>query len=576
MHHGDGHPFRSGRRLAILCLAAAAISRPAGAWAEELPLLPDTQRPTAAPTQQDQRSLDERKSGNALPASGATTVAPSAGQGQALFLLRHVAISGSSAVPQAVLDGAVQDYVGRRVSLGDLQAMTSALSELYRAQGFHLTRAIIPPQDLASGVLNVSIVEGGITEIVVKGDDGAFGVASVLAPIAQERPSRRQTLESKLLLVNDRPGVRVTDTTIDEIVPSSGQFKLTVTVQTWRAYTAAGVDNLGSAAVGPWQASANAALNSIILPGDTLAISGSTVPNSSREMRFGRISYDAPIGWDNLRLGVMASTSHIWPGDQRRWYRTTSRADTYELRASYAPLLSQHHSLWLTGSIGLIDATEQNAYGMSYEDRFRVASIGADYKGHLSDGSWTYASATFKKALGFDGASARDGWISRFGASGHFSVFNGALTHYQNLIENWSLKLAAAGQVASGPLPISQQYNLGGNWFGRGLPGGWISGDNAIAGSAELRYDGSFNSAFAKGYQVYAFVDGGVTETKYEPRNLVQSIASVGAGVRVFITDEWQAGVGIAKPIAYRSPVTHDRGATLLFSLSYALRVGRS
>lgn len=125
-------------------------------------------------------------------------------------------------------------------------------------------------------------------------------------------------------------------------------------------------------------------------------------------------------------------------------------------------------------------------------------------------------------------------------------------------------------------MPISQQYNLGGNWFGRGLPGGWISGDNAIAGSAELRYDGSFNSAFAKGYQLYAFVDGGVTETKYEPRNLVQSIASVGAGVRVFITDEWQAGVGIAKPIAYRSPVTHDRGATFLFSLSYALRIGRS
>lgn len=280
------------------------------------------------------------------------------------------------------------------------------------------------------------------------------------------------------------------------------------------------------------------------------------------------------MGFDGFRLGMSTSTSHVWPGDQRRWNRTASQSDTYEVRAGYAPLLTRNHSLWLTGALSFVNATEQNGFGLVYKDRIRLASISADYKVHVTDGSWSYISATYKQALGYDRASAdNNDWISRRGASGQVSVLSGAFTHYQNLVDRWSLKLAAAGQVASGPLLVSQQYYLGGNWFGRGLPSGWISGDNALAGSAEVRFEGAVNSSFAKGYQLYAFVEGGATETKLQPRDLIQSIASVGAGVRIFVNDELQLGVGVSKPVIYRSPSNHDRGVTFLFSLSHALRL---
>ncbi|RYF30733.1 MAG: ShlB/FhaC/HecB family hemolysin secretion/activation protein [Comamonadaceae bacterium] len=572
-HNRHASSWRNGVAVSFVAIAFAASALPVRS--EEKPLRPAVGLESLAPSQNDQKALDERQVGPSLPASDKPAASLASASTQSLFALKRVEITGATALPAERLEGTYLRHIGHKVSLADLQTITEALNQAYREQGFHLTRAIIPPQGLAAGVLRISVIEGVVSDIVVKGDpDGTFGVASMLSPVAQETPSRRPTLERQLLLVNDRPGLRVSDTTLDEITPSSGRFRLTVTVQTWRGYTAAGIDNLGSAAIGPWQASANAALNSLILPGDTLAISGSTVPNATREMRFGRISYDAPIGFDRFRLGVSASTSHVWPGDQRRWNRTASKADTYEVRASYAPLLTQNHSIWLTGALSFVDATEQNGFGLVYKDRIKLASISADYKAHVTDGSWSYLSAMYKQALGYDGSSVdNENWISRRGASGHFSVLSGAFTHYQNLVDRWSLKLAAAGQVASGPLLISQQYYLGGNWFGRGLPGGWISGDNAIAGSAELRFDGALNSSFAKGYQLYAFVEGGATETKLQPRDLIQSIASVGAGVRVFVNEELQLGVGISKPIVYRSPTNHDRGVTFLFSLSHALRL---
>jgi hemolysin activation/secretion protein len=150
---------------------------------------------------------------------------------------------------------------------------------------------------------------------------------------------------------------------------------------------------------------------------------------------------------------------------------------------------------------------------------------------------------------------------------------NGSITHYQNLVEHWSVKLAAAGQLSSEPLVNSQQYYLGGNWFGRGFPGGWISGDNALAASAELRFDQSLSLPFAKSYQLYSFMEGGITETKLSPRNLTQRVGSVGVGVRLFVNDDLQIALGIAKPISYGSPIDHDRGTTVLFSLTNAVRL---
>ncbi len=121
-----------------------------------------------------------------------------------------------------------------------------------------------------------------------------------------------------MLLINDRPGVRVVDTTLEEIGGPTGKFRLVVQLRTWRIYSASGVDNLGSSAVGPWQTYATAAFNSYLAPGDTLAVNLSTIAKDPRELAFGRLSYDVPVGTDGIRIGASALYSDVWPGDIRR------------------------------------------------------------------------------------------------------------------------------------------------------------------------------------------------------------------------------------------------------------------
>jgi hemolysin activation/secretion protein len=499
------------------------------------------------------------------------------GQGDTkpLFVLRHVSISGAVAIPQDRLATTYQSYIGNKVSQADLAAIAAAVSDVYRAAGFHLSRAIVPPQDIQVGELRIQVIEGSITELAMKGDGAEqFGVRPMLEAVLAERPSRLATLERQLLLINGRPGVQIEDTAIEEIGTASGDFRLILSLKTWHVFTSFGFDNLGSSSVGPWQSYGTAAFNSYLAPGDSLVFNLSTTPGDPRQLAFGRLSYDVPVGTDGARVGASGYYSEVWPGDYRHLYSDNIKTESFEIRGSIVPLQSQKSSLTLTAAAGFTNATENDVFGPIYADRIRTASLTSDYRLQDNFGGTNYLTVNYRQGLDILGASHRDDdYLSRDGASGKFSALNFWFTRYQTLTDAWSLKFAAAGQTASGPLFASQQFYLGGIAFGRGYGSAEISGDNGLAGSAELRFDQKLNLRYLSGYQLYAFVDSGVAWNDGYRLSDGLSLTSAGGGVRFFLADGLQADIGAAAPLTYRSPDNPARGARVLFSLTSALKL---
>jgi len=500
-----------------------------------------------------------------------------AGQGDTkpLFVLRRVSIAGAVAIPEAQLVTAYQPYIGKQVSQADLAAIASAISDAYRAAGFHLSRAVVPPQDIQGGALRIQVIEGSITDVTLKGEGAEqFGVRAMLAAVLAEQPSRLATLERQLLLINARPGVRIEDTAIEEIGTASGHFRLILSVKTWHVFTSFAVDNLGSSSVGPWQSYGTVAFNSYLAPGDSLVVNLSTTPGDPRQLKFGRMSYEVPVGTDGARVGASGYYSEVWPGDFRRLFGDNIITESFEIRGSIAPLQSQKSSLTLTAATTFTNATENDVIGPIYADRIRTASLTADYRLQDSFGGTNFLTANVRQGLDILGASHRsDDFLSRYGASGTFTALNVWFTRYQTLTDTLSLKLAAASQTASGPLFASQQFYLGGLAFGRGYGSAEISGDNGLAGSAELRFDQKTNLQYLSGYQLYAFVDSGVAWNHGYELSDGLSLTSAGGGVRFFMMDGLQADIGVAAPLTYRAPDNSTRSARVLFSLSSALKL---
>jgi hemolysin activation/secretion protein len=491
------------------------------------------------------------------------------------FNLRGIVLSGAVAIPRADLIRTYQPYLGKRVSQADLVAIADAISDLYRTAGFHLSRAIVPPQDVSDGRVRIQVIEGSITEVALRGDGAEqFGIRPMLGPVLVERPSRLATLERQLLLINGRPGVRIADTAIEEIGGPTGRFRLIVEVKTWHIFTSLGIDNLGSSSVGPWQTYAVAAFNSYLAPGDTLALNLSTTPGDPRELAFGRLSYDVPVGTDGFRIGASALYSDVRPGDDRRLYNDSIRTEAFEIRGSLVPLQSQRSALTLTAAADFSEVSERNLFGPIYNDQIRSLSLTSDYRLQDNFGGNNYFTLAYRQGLDIFGASQLgDELVSRDGAAANFSVLDFWFTRYQTLSDAWSVKLAAAGQIASGPLFTSQQFYLGGVNFGRGYGSAETSGDNGIAGSFELRFDQTLSYRYLSGYQLYGFVDAGAAWNDGFSLNDGLSLTSAGGGIRFFLWDSLQADIGVAFPLSYRAPDNEPRNARLLFSLSNALKL---
>ncbi|WOH75769.1 ShlB/FhaC/HecB family hemolysin secretion/activation protein [Bradyrhizobium sp. NDS-1] len=491
------------------------------------------------------------------------------------FVLRCINISGAHAVSPDRLAAVYQPYVGKKVSQADLAGIAGAISDLYRADGFHLSRAIVPPQDIADGGVRIQVIEGAIVQVELKGDGAEqFGVRPMLGPVLAEQPSRLPTLERQLFLINGRPGTRITDTALEEIGGASGRFRLTVHLKTWHVFSSFGLDNLGSSPVGPWQTYATGAFNSYLAPGDTLAVNLSTIANDPRELGFARLSYDVPVGVDGVRLGASVLYSAVRPGDARRLDSDITTTEAFELRAGVVPLQSQSSTLTLTAAASFSNVSEHDLYGPWYNDHIRTASLTADYRLQDHFGGTNFATLTYRQGLDVFGASHfNDDLVSRNGASSNFSVLNLWFTRYQTLNDAWSLKLSAASQTASRPLFTSQQFYLGGAAFGRGYGAAEISGDNGLAGSLELRFDQKLNFRYWTGYQLYAFGDAGAVWNHGYRLSEGLSLTSAGAGVRFFLPDDLQADLGVAVPLSYRAPDNTRRSPRFLLTLSSAFRL---
>lgn len=507
-----------------------------------------------------------------LPTVGQPTTG---GDTRPQFVLHGVSVSGAHTVSLERIAAVYQTYIGKKVSQADLAAIAGAISELYRADGFHLSRAIVPPQDIADGRVRIQVIEGAIVQTELKGDGAEqFGIRPMLGPVLAEQPSRLATLERQLFLINGRPGVRIADTALEEIGGPTGRFRLTVYLKTWHVFTSFGLDNLGSSSVGPWQTYATGAFNSYLAPGDTLAVNLSTIANDPRELGFARLSYDAPVGVDGVRLGASVLYSAVRPGDARRLDSDITTTEAFEVRASTVPFMSQSSGLTLTMAGTFSNVSEHDLFGAYYNDHIRTASLTADYRLQDRFGGTNFATLTFRQGLDVFGASHfDDDLLSRNGASSNFSVLNVWFTRYQTLNDAWSLKLSAASQTASRPLFTSQQFYLGGAAFGRGYGAAEISGDNGLAGSLELRFDQKLNFRYWSGYQLYAFGDAGAVWNDGYRLGDGLALTSAGAGVRLFLGNDLQADFGVAVPLSYRAPDNERRSPRFLFTLSSALRL---
>lgn len=496
------------------------------------------------------------------------------------FTLNSILVEGNSVYSDGELATIYQDKLGKTQSLADVYTIANQLMLQYRNDGYILTQVVVPPQEIDGGNVTLRVVEGFVDQIKIEQSENAGNVnmgniETYARQIRTGGPLNVRDLERELLIINDLPGV----TARSVLSPSptvTGAADILIMVDYDPIDGLIGLDNYGSRYLGPTQATGAVTLNSMLGLNEAITAQIVHAPvNSERELSYGALSYEQPVGPYGTRIrfgGTVADTDPGWDLDQ-----FDVRGHAWTLSAGLVHPIIRSRSENLTGRLTLDwrKVRSENNIEDTRTDRIVALRAGARYEflDTLLGIGVNTIDAEISKGLNLFGTSDEgDANMTRANADPQFTKMEMELQRLQRLTGSVNLLVGARGQWASDALLSSEEFGVGGINSGRGYDPSEVTGDDGIAAKVELQWKEpiDIDSRFVDGYQLYGFYDVGTVWNKDATTSAQKrdSISSVGAGVRFDLPYDVDANLAVAKPLTRRVSTEGDKDPKVYFSIN--------
>jgi hemolysin activation/secretion protein len=476
------------------------------------------------------------------------------------FKLVKVSLKGNTVYSTETLSKLYEKKIGSVITVAELQDIVQSITNYYRNDGYVLSRAILPPQHVANGGVEIEVVEGYIDHVKVIGaPHGAkWAIQRFGDQIVLQRPLQIKRMEHFLLLANNVPGVQV-KAVLEPSKTNIGASGLNLVTQlkTFSGYVS--YDNFGTRYIGPNETTIGGELDSIFVSGDSTQLTG-TRTTRPQELKFFQLGYSIPVGVQGGRLAFSVNQARTLPGFILTPLKIYGDAFTLYSMLTYPLMRTRSQNLTLDTTFNYIDSkvtTLQQMFPL-YDDHLRTIRIGVNWD--LSD-SWygsNNAGIHIEHGLDLFGATpiskSESGFTSRYGASGHFTKLELLLSRLQQFgASRYSAFFIAKTQWSCEPLLATEQFGFGGAQaaLGRGYDAAEIIGDRGLEGSIELRMNVMPGRMLLQAAQLYIFYDAGVI---WNARQVVdqlqkQSATSAGVGSRFFFTPNLSGNLLWAQPL---------------------------
>jgi hemolysin activation/secretion protein len=491
------------------------------------------------------------------------------------FELKSVSIAGNTVFSTDQLHPLFADKIGTQVSLNEVQAIANAITAKYRNEGYILSRALVPVQRIGGGEVEIQVIEGYIDGVSFQGEvpGDPWLIGQYAERITHSRPLNVADMERYILLINDLAGMTARGA-LSPSATAQGASQLTVTLEQRDYDGSFEVDNRGSRFLGPAQGKITLRAND--LAGMHERITFRTVDTLNlEELRYHELSVEQPVGPEGTRVRLLGSMTETEPGNGLEPLDIEGDSTTFILEATHPFLRSRRENLFGTFGFTYRD-TESDVLGTEiYEDNIRTVHAGAAYDFYDRWLGINQVAASVTQGLDILGANDDGDAISRANAEHDFTRFNIDAQRLQSIDENFSVQLNASAQYGMDELYSSEEFTLGGEFFGSAYDPSELSGDHGVSGRAELQYNLDYPIDWMNTSQFYTFLDGG----KIWNRNALAgefsnaSLVSSGLGMRFNALDQWRGGLELALPMTRDVSAEGSDGddARIFFRLSYDL-----
>ena len=487
------------------------------------------------------------------------------------FLLQRMIIKGSTIYGKRKFSRLFRKYLHRRITLEQIYIIAQQITNMYRNDGYILSKAVVPPQKIEDGAVQINVIEGYVDRVVVQGQ--VRGPRRLLNEyrkgILRSRPLKAKDLERYLLLVDDLPGVSVKSV----LTPSKdkpGATNMTLILSNKAYEGSLGLDNRGTKFNGPIQINAGLSGNALFKNYERIGLQG-VVTSDTDELQFFSGFYEQPISSEGTKLFFSTSFSDSKPGSALKDFEVAGESKTFTLKITHPFIRSRAENL--TGSLSY---THRNSSTdilgtLDSEDRLRIVNLGLSYD--FVDEYRGVNLVSFNLSKGFDiFDSTKTGSENLTRETGHsdFTKLSGQALRLQQLAPSWMLLGAFSWQYSFEKLLASEEFGVGGAQFGRAYDSSEITGDQGMAFKLELQKAFQPKKKYLRGVQAYTFFDYGAVWNRIpiSTGSTVQDLNSLGLGIRFNVTDMISGYLEWDKPLNQEVSAEGNKDGRFFFSLS--------
>ena len=480
------------------------------AWAQTAP-------PPALPApadagrinKQEQENLRAPQTQTTLPSqSGAVSVQAPPNADQIKFTLRAVIFKGASVYSSDELLKPYENLLNKTVDLSLLWKMAADITSKYQNDGYFLSKAFVPLQEIDNGIIQIHIVEGYVDEVKLENLYLENRIINALkARITDEKPIKITTLENALLLLNDIPGYEF-ETLLKRAdnTDKDGATVLFLKKKDTKAKGTAFTDNHGSRFTGPYRS--GAIVEHSFRPFHQTFLSTSASIPDGDEVWSASIGHTVLVG-PETRLRFTAGQTRSQPGFQLSQSEVESNSLILAGEIIWQAIRQRQTNLSLGLGFELNNVNTDILQTALTRDRIRIVEANLNYSTTDRFNGFNTLTATLSRGIkGLGANNSGDLNLSRPEAEPNFTKAAINYQRQQFVTPDILFTTKIQGQYASKELYSSEEFGFGGASLGRAYDFSEITGDHGIAGAIEFQYYGLEswkNWSFAPG----AFIDAG-------------------------------------------------------------------
>ncbi|MBI1625861.1 ShlB/FhaC/HecB family hemolysin secretion/activation protein [Comamonas suwonensis] len=490
--------------------------------------------------------------------------------------VRGVNVQGSTAIPFEEVSALFTPFINGTHTVGELNAATQKVSELYQRHGYALSFAYLPPQDFANGAVQVMVVEGFVQSLNLEGNFGRSEelIRELAQPLLNERPLTSKTFQHQTQLMARLPGVQIT---ASASLPSTTDGAVPLVIKSKHKPIAVTIG--GEARKPTPRLIASVTLNDPLWAGSQLQASA-MLQNPDKE-RFGSIGFTQQLTPEGTQARVSYSDYRSFnpPATRIPGIDDLTQQRKLDFNISHPWILSNTTQLSTTAGLYAINYSRELADSQASllrEEKVRTLYAQMAW---ASFGQNTARSASVLLAHGLDSMGAYKNTDLLVGSQ-IYQLTNPAKLDFTRVSADYAQRhrfankmgaaFAVGGQYSKDILPTPEKISFGSTRFGRGYQAGEFSGDSGMGASAELNYQLPINQPWIKSAEPYLLYEWARTHQQTSGIS-GNTLRSVSLGLRLSDNRYYALDVAMSKPQGDSSINNPNRKLRYSLVLSYNL-----